>query len=89
MPDVVSSLNCAEVARNEAMVQSVENAMFAAGMALEQGNQAQFQSIIDPATDRPFTYTQTANGFKLGSTLLKKFGSTAPVTLSFSTAAAK
>lgn len=45
----------------------VEAAMFEAGMALEQGDQAQFQSITDPATGAPFVYTQTDSGFQLRS----------------------
>jgi len=55
--------------RTFAQVSVTENAMFMAGMALEQNNQAQFESINDPATGQPFTYTQTATGFDLGSTL--------------------
>jgi hypothetical protein len=46
---------------------TVQYAMIAAGIALQQGNQAQFQSIADPATGQPFTVIQTAGGFQLSS----------------------
>jgi hypothetical protein len=64
----------------------VESAMLEAGLALEQNNQAQFQSINDPSTGRPFIYTQTANGFQLGS---PQMSGGAPVTLSFPAPAAR
>ncbi len=44
---------------------ATSNAMLAAGLALEQGDQAQYESITDPTTGQPFTYTQTATGFQL------------------------
>jgi hypothetical protein len=49
--------------------QTVQAAMVQAGIALEQGDQAQFQSIKDPTTGAPFTYTQTDDGFQLSSSL--------------------
>ena len=64
----------------------VASAMLQAGMALEQNDQAQFQSILDPASGQPFAYTQTANGFQLGSALQQRGK---PLSLSFSTPAAK
>jgi len=73
-------------ARTQSQMALVENAMVQAGMALEQNDQAQFQSITDPVTGQPFTYTQTATGFQLGSAL-QNHGK--PVSLNFSTPAAK
>jgi hypothetical protein len=71
-------------ARTAAQATLVEDAMLQAGMALEQNDQTQFESILDPSTGQPFIYTQTTNGFQLGSPL--KYRSK-PVTLSFSTPA--
>jgi hypothetical protein len=45
----------------------LEDAMLAAGIALQQGNQSQFQSILDPATGQPFRVYQSPNGFQLAS----------------------
>ena len=73
------------IAREQASM--VQNAMLSAGIALEQGNQAQFQSIVDPSTGQPFTYSQTATGFQLASPT--HFGNRPAVTLSFSTPAVK
>jgi hypothetical protein len=73
--------------RHIEQMSAVDNAMFAAGMAVEQNNQGQYQSIADPATGQPFTYTQTANGFQLGSALLQRPGK--PMSMSFSTPAGK
>lgn len=71
-------------ARTTAQVGIVQSTMLAAGMTLEQGSQAQFQAIADPGSGHPFTYTQTASGFELGSTIL--LGGK-PVNLTFSTSA--
>jgi hypothetical protein len=62
-------------------------AMLAAGIALQQGNQAQFQSIADPATGQPFTVTQTAGGFQLGSPFKNYAGQ--QLSIPFSTRPAK
>jgi hypothetical protein len=59
----------------------VQDALLNAGIALEQNNQAQFQTITDPTTGQPFTYTQTAGGFKLSSALRPSSGK--PVTMDF------
>ena len=52
-----------------------------AGIALEQGNQSQFQSILDPVSGQPFAVTQTSNGFQLSSPVESPAGG--PVTLTF------
>jgi hypothetical protein len=80
------ALPALEKSRNQMQTVLAEDAMLEAGMALEQNNQAQFQSILDPASGKPFTYTQKASGFQLGSAL-QNAGK--PVTLNFSTPAAK
>ena len=72
--------------RGEAKKWIVTSAMLNAGLALEQNNQAGFQSILDPASGKPFAYTQTATGFELASAMLDSSG---PVKLSFSTPAGK
>jgi hypothetical protein len=87
MPTTSIALRKMALTRPQVEASITENAMLAAGMALEQGDQAQFQSILDPATGQPFTYTQTATGFQLGSASL--IGPGKPVSLSFSTPAAK
>jgi hypothetical protein len=87
MPLANTGLGSLEDVRTLAEGSVVESAMLAAGMALEQNDQAQFQSIIDPASGQPFTYTQTATGFQLGSALMKHNGR--PVSLSFPAPAAK
>jgi hypothetical protein len=58
----------------------IQAAMVTAGIALQQGSQSQFQSILDPVTGQPFTVTQTPNGFQLSSSI--KFAD-GPVTLTF------
>jgi hypothetical protein len=40
--------------RSEAQTAEIENAMLAAGIALEEGNRAAFQSIVNPATGQHF-----------------------------------
>jgi hypothetical protein len=59
----------------------IQAAMLTAGIALQQGNQSQFQSILDPVTSQPFTVTQTPNGFQLSSSVNSPDGG--PVTLTF------
>lgn len=59
----------------------IEDAMLTAGIALQQGNQSQFQASLDPVTGQPFTVTQTPNGFQLSSSL--KFPDGGPVSLTF------
>ncbi len=65
-----------------AQIEDTTNAMFAAGLALEQGDQSQYESITDPATGQPFIYTQTPSGFQLQTAPPNK------VKLEFSTPAA-
>ncbi len=48
-----------------AQAEATANAMLAAGLALEQGDEARYESIPDPVTGQPFTYTQTPTGFQL------------------------
>jgi hypothetical protein len=86
MPLASPELGSLAGARNVAQVSLVENAMVEAGLVMEQGNQAQFQSIVDPSTGQPFKYTQTANGFQLASPLQYKGK---PVTLDFGPPAPK
>jgi hypothetical protein len=86
MPLVGTALSNLANVRAQSQMSVAWNAMLAAGMALEQNNQAQFQSIPDPSTGQPFTVTQTATGFQLGSAM-QYHGK--PVTLSFSMPAAK
>lgn len=86
MPLASPALASLALARNVAQVSLVESPMLEAGLAMEQGNQAQFQSFVDPSTGRPFSYTQTANGFQLASPLQYKGK---PVTLDFGTPAPK
>ena len=86
MPLVSVALPALEKVRTQSQALMAQNAMLDAGIALEQNDQTQFQSINDPASGKPFTYTQTANGFQLGSALQYH---QKPVTLSFSTPAAK
>jgi len=80
MPAGNAALQALTSVRSRAQALIVEDAMFEAGMALEQNNQTQFQSIINPSTGRPFTYTQTANGLQVASSLT--LGGK-PMTLSF------
>jgi len=70
--------------RSVAQESMAQGQMLAAAIALEQGGQAQFQSIADPYTGQPFTYTQTPTGFKLTSSVMY---AGQPVSLSFSTGA--
>jgi hypothetical protein len=81
MPIAAGSLASLLPSRARAQTVLVQNAMVEAGLALEQGGQAQFQSIPDPITGQPFTYTQTASGFTLTSSFKSSGGK--PVTLSF------
>jgi hypothetical protein len=81
------SLQLFAATRHVVQMIMVDDAMLMAGMALERNDQAQFQSIVDPVSGQPFMYTQTANGFQLSSTFLKRPG--VPLTLSFSAPAAK
>ena len=62
---------------------TIQYAMLGAGIALLQGNQAQFQSIADPSTGQPFTVIQTAGGFQLGSPFKNYAGQ--QLTISFGT----
>ena len=84
MPLASMALPNFPAARTATLALMVENAMMNAGLAIEQSDQAQFQSISDPTSGHPFTYTQTADGFQLTSALLR---GGKPVTLSFSTPA--
>jgi hypothetical protein len=59
--------------------------MVEAGLALEQGGQAQYEAIADPTTGQPFNYVQTAAGFQLTSGFKNSDGK--PLTLDFGTAA--
>lgn len=86
MPLANSGLASLANARNVAQVSLVENAMVEAGLAMEQGNQVQFQSFVDPSTGQPFNYTQTATGFRLASPLQYNGK---PVTLDFGPPAPK
>ena len=45
----------------------VQNAMLEAAIALEQNDQAKYQSITDAATGQPFVYTRTATAVQLGA----------------------
>jgi len=72
--------------RGEEQAAIVGGAMLQAGIAIEQGDQTQFQSIVDPVTGKPFGYTQTKTGFQLGSALQLNGG---PVTLDFPAPAGK
>jgi len=63
-----------------------QNALLSAGIALEQGDESQLQSIVDPLTGQPFTVTRTATGFQIASTMQYQGK---PVTLNFPAPAAK
>jgi hypothetical protein len=58
----------------------IQNAMLAAGIAYQQGNQSEFQSVLDPATGTPFAVSGIAGAFQLISTY--NFHGT-PVRMSF------
>ena len=64
--------------RTEAM--TVRTAMAGAGLAVVQDGPNALQSHPDPSTGRPFTYTQTADGFELQSSFQFQ---QKPVTLTF------
>jgi len=81
MPLAASALQAIATSRARAQSVVVQNLMVQAGLALEQGGQAQFQAITDPTTGQPFTYTQTANGFTITSSFKSSNGK--PVTLDF------
>lgn len=72
--------------RTRSLMMLAQNAMIEAGLALDENNQTLFQSIPDPATGQPFTYTRTPTGFQLGSAV-QNHGKR--VSLSFSTPAPK
>ncbi len=55
----------AVVDKTQAM--TVKSAMIATGLAFMQQGPDALQSHLDPATDQPFGYTQTDNGFELES----------------------
>ena len=80
----LGALRSIAATRDNTQALLVENTMLSAGIALEQNNQPQFQSITDPATGHPFTYTQTPTGFQLTSAF-KRNGK--PVSLTFTTPA--
>jgi hypothetical protein len=82
VPLTAPILSALAATRNMEEVSLTQSALLAAGIALGQNDQAQFESILDPSTGQPFTYTQTANGFQLGSVIQYKGK---PVTLSFPT----
>jgi hypothetical protein len=67
MPGTGLTVTLLRAVQGYVQVSIAESAMLSAGMALEEGDQARFDSIVDPATGQPFTYTQTATGFQLGS----------------------
>jgi hypothetical protein len=70
-----------------AQEESAMGRMLEAGVALERHDQAKFQSILDPITGKPFTLTETSNGFQLGSALRDDKGKA--VLLDFPAPAAK
>jgi hypothetical protein len=86
LPEGETALKAQEVVIRREQASLVEDAMLAAGIALEKGDQAQFQSIVDPSTGQPFTYTQTASGIQLGSPTQYQGK---PVSLTFSIPAPK
>jgi hypothetical protein len=86
LPVATAALKAQELVISREQASMVENAMLAAGIALEQGDQAQFQSIVDPSTGQPFTCTQTDTGFQLVSPTQYKGN---PVTLTFFTPSAQ
>jgi hypothetical protein len=81
MPVAAHTLAVMTSPRINAQSALVLDVMVEAGLALEQGEQAQFQAITDPTTGQPFTYTQTAGGFQLASPFKNPNGK--PVTLNF------
>ena len=56
-----------EVILTKTQAMAVYSAMAAAGLVVMQGGPGALQSHLDPSTGRPFTYTQTADGFDLES----------------------
>ena len=86
LPLATAALKGQEEVISREQASLVENAMLAAGIALEQGDLAHFQSIVDPSTGQPFTCTQTATGFQLVSPVQYKGD---PVTLTFDNPAAQ
>jgi hypothetical protein len=66
--------------RETILANESQDVMIQAGIALLQGNQSQFQTILDPATNQPFVIHQLPQGFELTSPL-NKYNN--PVSLTF------
>jgi hypothetical protein len=81
---LLGQYNSFNFARAFAEATEIRYSMFDAGLALQEGNEAQFQSIRDPATGQPFAVTQTAGGFQLNSSFKDYAGK--PVTFTFGSA---